>query len=101
MFPSRESVGLVFNMRARYLMRADDSLTLSRHPLDVKPAGNAFEAHVNLRAALGSLDHLPDELLDRVLSYLDAPSLVHVGATCKALYAYARAEELWKTLLIE
>ena len=91
----------VLNMTARHLMRADDSFTLSRHPLEVRPAGNALEANVNLRAALGPLDHLPDELLDHILSHLDGPSLVHLGATCKAFYAYARGEELWKIRLIE
>ena len=44
---------------------------------------------------------LPDELIIQVLESLDATSLQCLGSTCKALYAFSRFEDLWKTLCIE
>lgn len=51
--------------------------------------------------AAGSFAALPDELLIQVLESLDAASLKWLGCACKALYAFSRLEELWKTLCIE
>lgn len=79
----------------------DSSAALPSHPLDVKPSGNAFEAGSDIRAALGSLASLDDELINQILEALDGRALRQVGATCKALYAFSRAEDLWKSLLIE
>lgn len=70
------------------------------HPLGVKPSGNALLATWSLRDALGSLRQLPDELVILLLEWLDGPSLLHIGRTCKALYAFTRAEELWKALFV-
>ena len=44
---------------------------------------------------------LPDEVIIQVLESLDATSLQCLGCTCKALYAFSRFEDLWKTLCIE
>lgn len=44
---------------------------------------------------------LPDELIIQVLDFLDAASLKRLACTCKALYAFSRFEDLWKTLCIE
>jgi hypothetical protein len=70
------------------------------HPLGVKPSGNALLAAVNLRNAIGTFGLLPDELILILLEFLDCPSLLRLGRTCKALYAFTRAEDLWKTIFI-
>ena len=78
-----------------------DSLTVPLHPLKIKPAGNAYTATENIKLATGSFALLPDELLIQVLEYLGAASLKRLGSACKALYAFSRLEDLWKTLCIE
>lgn len=70
------------------------------HPLRVKPSGNALVASSDLRGAIGSLNILPDELILTCLEYLDSTSLLRLGCTCKALYAFTRSEDLWKAFLI-
>lgn len=79
----------------------NDSVTVPSHPLKIKPAGNAYAATKNVKSAAGSFAVLPDELLVQILESLDAGSLRQVGCSCKALYAFARLEDLWKTLCIE
>lgn len=79
----------------------NDSLTVPSHPLGIKPAGNAYAASKNIRSAAGRFDSLPDELLVQILESLDAGSLRQVECTCKAVYAFARLEDLWKTLCTE
>ncbi|KAH0543056.1 hypothetical protein FGG08_002569 [Glutinoglossum americanum] len=80
----------------------DEASTVPPHPLDVKPAGNAFTAAYNLRNTSGGLfSALADELIIQILEFLDGSSLLRVGATCKVLYAFAAADDLWKTLFIE
>ncbi|PYH90893.1 F-box and JmjC domain protein [Aspergillus ellipticus CBS 707.79] len=74
--------------------------TIPGHPLGVKPSGNALLAAENLRDAIGVFNLLPDELISMLLEYLDGPSLVSVGRTCKAFYAFTRAEDLWKALFV-
>lgn len=78
-----------------------DSLTVPSHPLKIKPAGNAYTATENIKLAAGSFALLPDELLIQVLEYLGAASLKRLGYACKALYAFSRLDDLWKTLCIE
>ena len=78
-----------------------DSLTLPSHPLRIKPAGNVYTTTENIKLATGLLMGLPDELIIQVLDSLDAASLKQLGCTCKALYAFSRFEDLWKTLCIE
>lgn len=70
------------------------------HPLGVKPSGNALLAQENLRAAIGTFNLLPDELILILLEYLDGRSLLRIGQTCKAFYAFTRAEDFWKSLFI-
>ncbi|KAF2836352.1 Clavaminate synthase-like protein [Patellaria atrata CBS 101060] len=77
------------------------SQTVPPHPLGIKPSGNAYSSDINIKDACGGFQILPDELVIQVLEYLNASSLVALGATCKALYAFTRAEELWKSLFIE
>ena len=71
------------------------------HPLGVKPSGNALLAAENLRDAIGTFRILPDELILTLLEFLDSPSLLRIGRTSKAFYAFTRAEELWKALFVE
>ena len=71
------------------------------HPLGVKPAGNAYTSSFNIKSATGSFAGLPDEIIVQILEYLDASSLLQLEATCKALYAFARFEDLWKSLFLE
>lgn len=79
----------------------DESAFVASHPRGIKPLGNAYESKINLKSSCGHFSLLPDELLTQVLEYLPASSLVRLGSTCKALYAFSRSEELWKTLFIE
>lgn len=71
------------------------------HPLGVKPSGNALLAAQNLRNAIGLFSILPDDLILTLLEFLDSPSLLRIGRSCKAFYAFTRAEELWKNLFVE
>ena len=80
----------------------EEAITVPPHPLDVKPAGNAYTAAHNLRDTSGGLlSALADELIFQILEFLDGSSLLRIGATCRALYAFARADDLWKTLFLE
>ena len=72
----------------------DTTFSLPRHPLDIKPAGNVYTATTKPGIPFWQL---PDELLLQILEHLDPRSLLHLGATCKALFAFSRLDELWKT----
>ena len=71
------------------------------HPLKVKPAGNAYGGEANIKRAAGLFSILPDELIIIILEDLGPTSLLQLGSTCKAMYAFSRLEELWKTLFVE
>lgn len=77
-----------------------DDLVL-RHPLGLRPSGNAFSASTNLKEACGGFALLPDELIVLPLEGLDAVDLLQLGATCRALHAFTRNEELWRALFVE
>lgn len=77
------------------------SVAIPLHPLRIKPAGNAYAADENIKASAGYFADLPDELIIQILDYLDAVALQQLQRTCKALYAFTRLEDLWKTLYIE
>lgn len=70
------------------------------HPLGIKPAGNAYTATVNLKSRCGSFAMLPDELLNHILESFDADTLIRLGSTCRALYAFTRLDELWRALFV-
>lgn len=79
----------------------DSSVTVvPLHPLGIKPAGNAYTSSSNIRSTIGMFNSLPDELIVQVLEHLHSTSLLQLGATCKALYAFSRLEDLWKALFI-
>ena len=72
-----------------------------RHPLGVKPSGNALTATVNAKRSCGYFGWLTDESLVQILEILQAQDLLKLGATCRALHAFTRSEDLWRTLFIE
>ena len=78
-----------------------ESTAVPRHPLDVKPAGNAYTTNLNIKLTTGLFATVPDEVLVRILESLDAATLQQLGYSCKALYAFSRLEELWKALYVE
>lgn len=73
---------------------------IPHHPLGVRPSGNQYTATVNSRLHTGYFQMLPDEFLQGLLDYLtvDASLLLSLGSTCKALYAFCSADDLWKTV---
>ncbi|KAL2041281.1 hypothetical protein N7G274_005663 [Stereocaulon virgatum] len=77
------------------------SVAVPSHPLGIKPSGNAYTANENLKSAAGRFSLLPDEVLVQILECLDAKSLRKIECTCKALYAFSRLEDIWKTLCIK
>ena len=82
-------------------MPDESPVVVPSHPLNVKPAGNAYVGHKNIKSAAGLFFILPDELIVNILEYLGPSSLLQLGSTCKALYAFSRLEEFWKTLFVE
>ncbi|KAF2436386.1 putative F-box and JmjC domain protein [Tothia fuscella] len=73
----------------------------SPHPLGVKPLGNAYTASSNSKANTGLFSRLPDELLAHFLELLNTEALRGLGSSCKALFAFTRADDLWRALFIE
>lgn len=81
--------------------QSEDSTLVRRHPLGVRPSGNALTSTVNLKRAAGKFAVLPDELLAQLLEILEAKDLLRLGGTCRALHAFTRNEELWRALFVE
>lgn len=75
-------------------------LPVPHHPLDIRPSGNAYTADKNIKADAGSFSCIPDELIVQLLEHLNGTSLMELGRTCKALYAFSRLEDLWKGLFL-
>lgn len=71
------------------------------HTWGIKPSGNAYGAKHNIKTSAGLFATLPDELILLVLELLEPCSILRIGATCKALCAFSRFEELWKTKYLE
>lgn len=80
---------------------SEDSSVVRRHPLGVRPSGNALTSAVNLKVAAGRFALLPDEFIAQFLEILDAKDLLRLGGTCRALHAFTRNEELWRALFVE
>jgi hypothetical protein len=78
----------------------DVATALPSHPLGIKPAGNAYTASENIKSRCGSFARLPDELLSHILESFDADTLIRLGSTCRALYAFTRLDELWRALFV-
>ena len=73
---------------------------LPSHPLGIKPAGNAYTASENIKSKCGFFAMLPDELLGHILESFEADTLIRLGSTCRALYAFTRLDELWRALFV-
>lgn len=73
-----------------------------RHPLGVRPSGNALtaEGQVSAMRALGALANLSDDLVLVLLEYLDQAALANLGSTCRALFAYCSYDQLWRELAV-
>jgi hypothetical protein len=78
----------------------DVATAIPSHPLDIKPAGNAYAASENIKERCGSFARLPDELLSHILESFTPDALVRLGSTCRALYAFTRLDELWRALFV-
>ncbi|KAF2859056.1 F-box and JmjC domain-containing protein [Piedraia hortae CBS 480.64] len=76
-------------------------LELQKHPLRVRPGGNALTASVNLKDACGLFALLPDEVLANLLELQSAADLLRLGSTCRALHAFSRDDELWRALFVQ
>jgi hypothetical protein len=70
--------------------------------LGVKPSGNRYLSDgPNAKANSGTWGFLPDEMLMLILEQLDATSLLSLGSSCKFLFAFCHADELWKALFLQ
>lgn len=78
----------------------DPSSAVPPHPLGLKPSGNAYTSSLNAKEAAGRFSTLEDETLLLVLEYLDSRSLLRLGATCRALYAFCTFDDLWKNIYL-
>jgi hypothetical protein len=83
------------------VVQDEGSLTVTSHPLNLKPSGNVFAAERDIKMSMNIFARLPDELLLQVMEWLEPVDLIRLGSTCKAFYAFCTAEDLWKTLFIE
>ena len=92
---------LIQQSRARKKNMSQIMGTVPPHPWAIKPLGNAFGAKHNIKTAAGLFAVLPDELILQIFELLGPESILRLGATCKALCAFSRFEELWKTKFIE
>ena len=77
-----------------------EEVAVPRHPLGIKPLGNAYTATQNIKFATGRFSHMPDEIIIEILEWLDGHALVELGRTCRAMYAFCHHDELWRTLFI-
>lgn len=80
---------------------SEDATFVRRHPLGVRPSGNALTSSVNLKQSAGHFARLPDELIAALLEILLPQDLLRLGGTCRALHAFTRNEELWRSLFVE
>ncbi|EXJ81097.1 hypothetical protein A1O3_07385 [Capronia epimyces CBS 606.96] len=71
-----------------------------QHPLGIRPAGNALTSRENAQGFMGLFANVPDALLLMVLEYLDQPSLVSLGSTCRGLYAFCSFDQLWRDIAV-
>lgn len=79
----------------------DRGTLVRRHPLGIRPSGNALTSRVNQKDASGFFARLPDDLIALLLEILKAYDLLRLGGTCRALHAFTRNEELWRALFVE
>ena len=78
---------------------SDESLS-RRHPLGVRPSGNALTSNHNLQTSMGLFGRIPDALVLLLFEYLDQDSLVNAGRTCRGLFAYSAYDQVWRDLAL-
>lgn len=74
--------------------------SVRRHPLGVRPSGNALTADQDLSLSMGIFGRIPDALLLLLLEYLDQDALLRLGHTCKGLFAYTTHDQIWRDLAV-
>lgn len=82
-------------------LEEEETTLIPPHPLGVKPAGNLWTATDNARHASGNFQQLPDEVLMGLLESFEPGVLIGLSSTCKFLYAFCHADDLWKALFIQ
>lgn len=81
---------------------ASDEAIGTTHPLGVLPLGNQYLSSTpTARLFSGTLQLLPDEMLTVLLEYFDVHTLRQLGYTCKFLFAFTYATDLWKAGFLE
>ncbi|RMZ92723.1 hypothetical protein DV736_g18, partial [Chaetothyriales sp. CBS 134916] len=80
--------------------QSDKSIRMLRHPLGVRPSGNALTSKHTLHDAMGSWGRLPDEMILSLLEWLDVGGLISLGNTCRAFFAYTAYDQLWRELAV-
>jgi hypothetical protein len=72
------------------------------HPLGIKPLGNKyFSSGGDARRSMGVLQALPDEMIMQLFEYMDKQALRLLGYTCKFLFAFCAADDIWKSVFLE
>ncbi|KAK5939747.1 hypothetical protein PMZ80_008129 [Knufia obscura] len=74
--------------------------SLKRHPLGVRPSGNALTADQDLSLSMGIFGRLPDSLVLLLLEFLDQKALLRLSHTCKGLFAFATHDQIWRELAL-
>lgn len=74
--------------------------SVRRHPLGLRPSGNALTADQDLSLSMGIFGRIPDALLVLVLEYLNKDALLNLGQTCKGLFAFAAYDQIWRELAL-
>jgi len=97
-----EDIGTVSAVVSRDVIQrpSRDEDEALRHPLGVKPSGNALTSIENLQGSMGLFAHLPDALVLTLLEYLDDYGLVHLGQTCRAFFAYSTFDQMWRDITV-
>lgn len=73
---------------------------IQAHPLGIRPSGNALTESAHARDNIGTFGALPDEVILSLFEWLEGMDLLQLGATCRALFAFTKSEDLWKGLLL-
>lgn len=74
--------------------------SLQRHPLGVRPSGNALTADQDLSLSMGVFGQTPDSLLLLLLEFLDQDALLKLSQTCRGLFAFATHDQVWRELTL-
>lgn len=80
--------------------RDDSRVSVQKHPLGVRPSGNALTADQDLSFSMGIFGQIPDALLLLLLEYLDQQTLLRLSHTCKGLFAYATHDQIWRDIAL-